>query len=82
MGLADMQVQVMSLAHGGKGSGCCPWCDDDLEVTVLFEDGSRATARRFRRSPLGKGFARISVRRGNRWTSGVLTPRDEVIGRM
>lgn len=27
MGIADWNVQVISLPHGGYGSGCCRWCD-------------------------------------------------------
>jgi len=81
MGLADMNVQATSVPHGGKGSGCCCWCDRDLVVTVHFENGEVARARRFEPSPLGKGFARIQALWPGRttWQHGaVLTPRDTV----
>lgn len=80
MGLADWNIQVISQPHGGKGSGCCPWCDPDLVVIVTFWDGSKVYARRFKKSPLGKGFARMSTKPigGKRWNQGILTPRDKV----
>lgn len=74
-----MQAQVFSIAHGGPGSGCCCYCDPRLVVRVRFEDGTTAQARRFVRSDLGKGFARIEASfGGGKWTKTVLTPRDTV----
>lgn len=79
MGLADWNATVISIPHGGKGSGCCAFCDPDLELLVDFEDGTVGVARHFKTSKLGKGFVVAEVRFAgtNRFKHNVvITPRD------